>query len=251
MEKELCYVYGIVKEGSSLKGVKSITHGGLSAIYSLVSSTEFGENTFKEKIKDMCWVEKKVVLHQNILNEAIFKVSSLVPFKFGSVFNSEESVKQMLISEKDQFRIMLNGLENKREWGIKLYYKEADVIRKLLGEEQGCNAIPKIERFSGTEFLLRKKKEEQAKRMVKETLNAIRNDVYHLVKELVSAVVVSEEDRMPKDGTVNFLNLATLIPQESVVKVAKLIDQQQRHWQDKGVKIKISGPWPAYNFVTN
>ncbi|MEM9896349.1 MAG: GvpL/GvpF family gas vesicle protein, partial [Bacteroidota bacterium] len=114
----LIYIYGIVKKGMPAKVVSA---GNLAAAYEEVSEEDFGQHAIEQNLRNMDWVNEKVLNHQNKLN-ALSKQQTVIPLKFGSIFHSKDGVKKMLQERKNEFEALLKHFDQKKEWGLKLFY---------------------------------------------------------------------------------------------------------------------------------
>lgn len=241
--KSLYYVFGVTK--NAIGNTYEIAGSGLVALTEKVSEKDFGPSYLENNLKDMNWVNEKVVHHQNTLAAAI-EHSSLIPFKFGSLFSSEEQVKSMLADRKDQFAQLLSQLENKQEYGVKLHYNDL-ALEKLLTESHPKLSELKEQMLSvtaGKKFMLKKKFGDLLKEEKKKEINRIRQEVY---SKLNDSLRLKQLDVSPSESVIkNVLNLALLTDamsfQEKVVPLTDMV-------KGPAFSIEVSGPWPAYNFV--
>ena len=247
---QLYYLYGIVNSESKNAAV---AHNGLAVIYDHVSEDEFGQEVISEHLKNMEWVNEKVMIHQNKLEE-IAQTQTVVPLKFGSIFKTEESIKQMLKERNDQFKGLLEKFEGKKEYGIKLFYQQDQLNSWLDAHSELQSTNRQMASVSdGSAFLLKKKKEELQKKLNKELLNETRQNVYQFISSIAQDILVSKEVDQSLSGRPekNFLNLALLIDADSLRSLKEFVQKEADALSEKGMLMELSGPWPPYSFVNN
>jgi len=98
MKKELIYAYCATNKEIELDEKLNcyfVGQDGLFAAVSRVPENEFGESRIKDKITDLTWLEDKARYHEEVIDN-VMRSSSVVPFKFATLFNNEESLMNML-----------------------------------------------------------------------------------------------------------------------------------------------------------
>ncbi|MEO1253901.1 MAG: GvpL/GvpF family gas vesicle protein [Bacteroidota bacterium] len=251
METELFYIYGILKSESFKHG---IANEELTAAYDRVSEEDFGQKAIKENLQNMDWVNKHVLKHQERLNQLANK-HTVIPLKFGSIFKTEESIKKMLSDQKDGFSQLLERFEGKKEWGFKLFYTESKLQNWL---KQHTSELKSVEQqlsnlSDGGAFLLKKKHEDLLKRVTKNELNSIREEIYDIVAAITSELIVQKEQDQALTGRKdkNLLNIALLVSQEKKQQLVDKLEKIDQELKAKSITVELSGPWPPYSFVTN
>ena len=123
MTNHLLYVYCISKKEPGpefdlgLKGLVSIKCEDLYVIVKFVSEDEFSEENFKENVSDPRWLESHARDHVEVIGE-MMKFGTAIPFKFGTLYRSEESLGQFV---KEYYPLLTRNLltiEGKEEWEI-------------------------------------------------------------------------------------------------------------------------------------
>ncbi|MEM6641783.1 MAG: GvpL/GvpF family gas vesicle protein [Bacteroidota bacterium] len=247
----LYYLYGILNSQDQEQGISS---EGLCADFDLVSEKEFGQAAIEKNLKDIAWVNEKVLQHQNRLSSLAAK-HNVIPLKFGSIFKSEEAVKSMLSRRKEEFSLLLRRFEGKREWGLKLFYEESITKQRQIDHSSDLQAIDQQINSAndGSAFLLKKKREELLKRLVKQALNEVRTEIYETITSITPDTKVQKEldKKLTGRDDINLLNLSMLASSsESDLLKSQLSDLADSLKQD-GIIAELSGPWPPYSFVEN
>lgn len=252
------YLYCVIDKSSLLEGPESlgedlysIYHEGLYAVVSRVKESEFSEDNFKKNLESLNWVKEKATLHEKVI-EKIMKTATVIPFKFGTIFKSEDNLKAMLVEHRDELKENLKSLEGKEEWGVKLYC-DLDRLREvLLKEDNDLAGIDKDITSSppGRAFFLKKKKEELLDKSLNKKLNEYGRDSFEGLKagslearlnRLLPREVTDRKDEM-------ILNSAFLIRKDNVGNFISIVNALKSLYGNKGLFLDCTGPWPPYNF---
>ena len=259
MVQELIYIFCIY--AGPVKNVKDemsyhfdiLFMNGFQVVVKKVSSEEYSETNFKTKVSDIQWLDAQVREHVQVIN-AFMQFGTVIPFKFGTIYQSEINLTQFL----DQYYLSLEEhllyLEEMEEWSVKMY---ADV--SILSEQidQLSIAASELENqiqlsSPGKAFLLKKKKqvivEEEIERISTQkaqfVLDELRIDsATYQLNVLQTKEITGRDDEM-------ILNACFLIKRNEVPKFQKLIKQIQENISGEGFKNETSGPWPAFSFIS-
>jgi hypothetical protein len=255
---QLVYLYCVVDNEPKIKqmgspevDLYSVCHNGLYAIVSKVQEQEFSEEGLKRNMADFQWVKAKVSTHEKII-EQVMTDMDVIPFKFGTLFNTDDSLKAMLKQHGDEFKAILRKLANKQEWGVKIYYNlerlkdsfsvnEAEILR--IEDEIKSASV-------GKGYLLKKKKDELIEGMLNDKINECGQEAYELLKELSFEARINK--LLPREVTDRddnmVLNSAFLVDKEDVNDFLNMVNILKVHYEGKGFLIDCTGPWPPYNF---
>jgi len=257
-EKNLIYLYCVTKKAPKLKGVGNLVdelyfvyHLGLYAVVSKVKESEFSEENLKKNLANLEWVKDRVTVHEEVI-EGIMKNSDVVPFKFATIFSNADNLKAMMDKHLEDFKTNLRNLKNKEEWGVKIYCDIERLKETVIHEESG---ILKIEKeinssSSGKAYFLKKKKEELMKEAVNKRINEYGQESFELFKILSYEARINK--LLPKEVTEKeddmVLNSAFLVDKDKVSEFIHAVDDLKTRYNDKGLNLDCTGPWPPYNF---
>jgi len=252
------YLYCVVDRAPELKETEGLAdnlyfvcNNGLYAVASKVEEEEFGQEGLKRNMADFEWVKAKASMHERII-ELVMADIDVIPFKFGTLFNTDASLKAMLEPYGQEFKTILRKLANKQEWGVKIYC-HPERLKANLGNDD--SEILKIEdeiksSSAGKSYFLKKKKDEMIEKTLNEKINECGRESFELLKELsfearinrlLPRQVTEREDEM-------VLNSAFLIDKDEVGDFQNMVDALKMHYEVKGFLIDCTGPWPPYNF---
>lgn len=257
-EKQLIYLYCItaippvLKEAAKLvRSLYFVYHIGLYAIAGKAADSEFGEESLKANIADLEWVKTKISSHEKVI-EAVMSNTCVIPFKFATLFSTDESLKAMLTKYAGQFKAILENLKGKEEWGVKIYCDMEKLKASIINDE---SEILKIENeinssLPGKAFFLNKKKDELIKDVLSRKINECGQESFELLEELsVDARInklLPQEVTEKKEDMV--LNSAFLVNKLKVNDFTNIVDNLKMYYEDQGFSIDCTGPWPPYNF---
>ncbi|MBU4312765.1 MAG: GvpL/GvpF family gas vesicle protein [Candidatus Omnitrophica bacterium] len=257
-KKELIYLYCITKTKpcrSNLEeiGVRAypVYFQGTHAVVSKVSPDEFSEDNLKKKLADMTWVEKKILQHEKVIEE-IMKDATVIPFKFGTVFQTEENVEGLLREHGLEFKSIISELEGKEEWGLKIYCDLEKFKDSLQNEDGKIKEIEKNIAVSnkGKAYFLKKKKDILINNILNERISEYTRDSFDRLKgpsldakinKLLSQEVTQKKEKM-------VLNAAFLVSKKRIKEFDSILTYFKTKYAHKGLEFAWTGPWPPYNF---
>jgi len=257
--KGLVYFYCVTKtkpnrvnfENMGAK-VYSVYSEGIYAIVRKVSFDEFSEERLKEKLSDMNWIEQKVLEHENMIEE-IMHHTAVIPFKFPTIFHTEENVRNLLRRQGIEFKKMITHLEGKEEWGLKIY---CDLERVRAAIERENETIKQKEQqiksaHIGKAYFLKKQKEEFIKDIVNEKISQLTQEAFGRLKNLSLNAKINK--LLPEEVTGKMekmvLNAVYLINKRRIKECYPILEYLKRRYANQGFIFDFKGPWPPYNFV--
>jgi len=258
--RDLIYLYCITKSKPHCDelpktGIKtySIYAQGIYAIVSKVSSGKFSEENLKKKIIDMSWVERNVRQHESVV-EAIMEKTTVVPFKFASVFKTDKNVEKFLKEHNAEFKRTIADLKDAEEWGLKIYCNPGK-LKALLEEENEMirgKAREIVSAGKGKAYFLKKKRDEFIKNMLNEKISEYTQDSFERSKGMSLRAKINKI--LPKEVTEKkedmVLNSVFLVNKKRITGFNGVLVNLKAKYFDKGLSFDCSGPWPPYNFCS-
>src|SRR5271168_2645151 len=175
--------------------------------------------------------QKAAVEHARVIADC-FKVSTVLPFRFGTVFADDEALRRSVRSNQRQFLANLDRLRGKAEMHLKV------VVDDCCHEHDK----PVLMDCVGKEYLtsLRENATQQRERQTR--ARAVSVQMHRMFAPL------DEEVTCKRDGAGKMLlDIAHLIDH-------KCIERYQNRYSTAAIQLKdcqmqLSGPWPPYHFV--
>jgi hypothetical protein len=254
----LIYVYCITNKEPNLNGSKELVaglstlgEGGLYAIVSNEKEEEFSQENLEKNLSNLEWIKQKAYLHEKVI-EQIMEQACVIPFKFGTLFNSEQTLKAMLVEHEDQFKADLEQLADKEEWGVKVYCDKEKSRQTLNVQNEEIKKIDdEINASSpGKAFILKKKREELLDNVLSKTLNTYIQESFDQLGRYCEGSRLNRV--LPREATGRcedmILNAAYLVAKDKVTQFNQEVDRLNSEGKEKGISLDLSGPWPPYNF---
>jgi predicted transcriptional regulator len=177
--------------------------------------------------------QKAAVEHVRVIGEC-FRFATVLPFRFGTVFESDEALRRAVRANRKVFVESVSRLRGKAEMHLKLIVRE--------GFSQGCMTDIVLPAAVGVEYLskLREKAVRERERQTK--ARALSVQVHRLFNPL-------EEDVSCKkvDSGGLMIDIVHLIDSKTIAVYQNRYTAAARQLKD--CQLAISGPWPPYHFM--
>jgi hypothetical protein len=185
---------------------------------------------------------ENVLAHQRV-NETVMRDHTVIPMSFGTVFKTADDIVELLRSAYEAFTDVLNKMQDKFEFGLKVLWDRDQTIRDIESEDEDIRRLKgEISSQAGSTYFARM----QYGRLIDQALQA-RSERY--VVEIFDALRdVSVASRSNKPiGDRMIMNAAFLVARDMEQAFdGRVKDIGSRY--DK-LAFKYTGPWPPYNFV--
>ncbi|AKJ09637.1 gas vesicle protein [Streptomyces incarnatus] len=248
----LRYVYAVCRPfgtplQSQLTGIGGVPpgllhHHGLVAVIGQVPEADFGEVALKAHLEDLDWLAATARAHQGVI-DALTTVTTPLPLRLGTVFRDCSGVRSMIEAREEDFRRILDRLEGRVEWGVKVYL-EAEPAEPA-EPAPGTAAKP----GSGRDYLRRRRESSHAQEEKWQRAEAFARSLHERLCQY------AEDSRMhpPQNSALstvpgrNVLNAAYLVPRMHSEEFVELVDRTKD--EAPGIRVELTGPWAAYSFT--
>jgi hypothetical protein len=185
------------------------------------------------------------VLAHEFVNETVMREFTVIPMSFGTVFRSEDDVTELLRSTYQAFSDVLDKMQDKIEFGLKVLWEREKVIANLERENDEIRRLKdEISRNTASSTYFARM---QLGRLVESALEGMQSRYVADIHDALKPVAVASRSNK-------------VIGDRMIVNAAFLVDRTQEHSFDEKVKevsrryeelltFKYTGPWPPYNFV--
>lgn len=226
--------------------VEVVDEGELAVLASRVPLTEYGDERLREHLEDIAWLERTARAHEAV-QEAVLRREALVPLRLCTIFRDAERIRSALSDNAEVFSRNLAALAGVKEWGIKVF---VDVSRLAVGSASGGETEPVGE--SGTAYLTSRQKERDraagANELCARCTEEVRRTALALsIDERVNPLQPPEAHG--RDAEM-ILNGAYLVGDDRVAELREAVSDLRGRWEERGLFVELTGPWPAYNFVS-
>jgi len=248
------YAYCIADSGVSLSlGKIGIENNEVYTIpYKNLCAVVHNCPTEPYKSDDEEMVKGWLQTHQKVLDVAMEKFGTVLPFGFDTIIKSEDEVDPKQVVKnwlKDDFKNIkekIDKLRGKQEYGVQIFY-DPKVMGEVISRESEKIAKLKEEMTSqkpGMAYMYKQKIEKAVKEEMGKRAEQYFNDFYGAIKTHIEDIKVEKTKRA--DDKVMFMNLSCLVLKE---KVENLGNELEKINNMEGFSVRFTGPWAPYNFV--
>ena len=259
MVDELIYVYCIsdslllVDSISDQNDLKCLKFHEFYAIVKQVSPDEFSEENLNKNFDDLPWIELHARNHIRIIGE-VMENRTVIPFKFGTIFNSEESLLKFIHKYSSSLNENLKNIEGKEEWSVKIYCNYTLLNEQITELSEDVNNLEQeiLNSKPGKAFLLKRKKVELIEKEVQKVVQLSGQTCYEELASLSELTQINkllpEEISEKKDSMI--LNISCFVSQVRVNKFLNAFDELQKKYKKIGFNMATAGPWPPFSFTS-
>jgi Gas vesicle synthesis protein GvpL/GvpF len=179
-------------------------------------------------------LEDKAVLEHARVVSVCFRTGTVLPFRFGTLFDSDEALRQAVRANRRAFGLSVARLRGKAEMHLKLMVRDGS-LRDALAD------VPLPDTVGG-EYLIRLREKASKDRERQTKARALSVQVHKMFNPLEEEISCK---RVNTDGML--IDIAHLIDSKSVEKYQNRYSSAAK--QLKNCELSVSGPWPPYHFL--
>ena len=235
------YVYCIIRSSTPLKfgaigmdeewaDVYTITFKDMAAVVSDVPMTPLDST------------RENVLAHERV-NESVMREHTVIPMSFGTIFKTHEDILELLRSAYEAFSDVLNKMQDKLEFGLKVLWDRDEIIKVIEREDEDIHRLKnEISSQKGSTYFARM----QYGRLIDTALQQ-RSERYlaEFLQRLRDVSVASRVNRAIGDKMI--MNAAFLVQRDQEQAFDRRIKEIASQFEK--LTLKYTGPWPPYNFV--
>lgn len=237
------YVYGIIEENESMtfgktgiggtgETVYTVHHGDVAAVVSKTSVFIFDPT------------RENALAHEHVI-ETVMKTNTIIPMSFGTVFRTDDDIRQVLKSIYPSLKDVLKQMSGKLEFGLKVTWDRDAVIEELKRDNEEIHRfhIELTKKHLQSTYFARM----QLGRMIDKALAERSAEYVRAIYEALRGVCVASRDNKVI-GDKMIMNAAFLIDRERETDFDAAVNKIAAKFSDR-LNFKYTGPWPPYNFV--
>jgi hypothetical protein len=232
------YAYCITEQSAFLNGVRARRPFTIAGLLGVNDSPVLGypSGEFAVIVSDYPHAgvldQSAVLAHARVVSEC-FRNTTVLPFRFGTVFHTDEALRQAVRANRKTFTQSVQHLRGKAEMHLKVFVRD--------GLAHGLAEI-ELPSTAGSEYLtcLREKAVRARERQTK--ARALSVQVHKLFNPLEEEVSCKKVDR---GGLL--IDIAHLIDSRAIEKYQNRYSTVTRQLKD--CEVALSGPWPPYHFM--
>jgi hypothetical protein len=189
--------------------------------------------------------------HETIA-EYVAKRAGIVPLRFGTIFLERAGIESMLSEKGRELREILERLRGREEWGVNLFCDQSVLMSSITSvspvlrdmAERASQASP------GQSYLMQKKidalrvGESRAalNRIIEQTEKKLSDESDDAKRLRVLKVEATEHGELKA-------KFAFLVKRSAFEEFRDAAERLAQEHQNAGVRLELTGPWPAYNFT--
>jgi hypothetical protein len=177
--------------------------------------------------------EKHVLEHARVVS-VCFRTGTVLPFRFGTIFDTEDALRQAVRANRRAFGQSVARLRGKAEMHLKVLV-HSGTLREAMAEVVLPDTV-------GGEYLVKLREKASKDRERQTKARALSVQVHKLFNPLEEEISCK---RVSSDGML--IDIAHLIDSKSVEKYQNRYSSAAK--QLKNCELLISGPWPPYHFL--
>ncbi|MBD0372618.1 MAG: GvpL/GvpF family gas vesicle protein [Pyrinomonadaceae bacterium] len=226
---------------------------GLAAVASAVSLKDYDEEALQAHLADAAWMALRAMRHERVV-DYFAKRASVVPLRFGVIYLDRAGVEQMLRERAQELRAAIERLEGREEWGVNIFCDRKALMDAIASISQRLQELEgQAEAASaGQAYLLRKKMDSMRK---DEARAEVSRTVERIERELREGSEGATRLRLLKDEAGEYGELvgklAFLVERRRFDEFRSAAERLAGDVGRAGFRLELTGPWPAYNFVTS
>jgi hypothetical protein len=185
---------------------------------------------------------ENVLAHQRV-NETVMQKHTVIPMSFGTVFKTDDDIMELLRSAYDAFSDVLNKMQEKFEFGLKVLWDRDQIVREIEDEDEDIRRLKsEISSQKGSTYFARM----QYGRLIDAALQS-RTERYvsEIFTSLRNVSVASRSNKPIGDRMI--MNAAFLVSREMEQAFDGRVKEIGQQYDQ--LTYNYTGPWPPYNFV--
>jgi hypothetical protein len=187
---------------------------------------------------------ENALAHEHV-NEVVMKDFTVLPMSFGTVFRTENDIREFLKGTYEALVEVLDKMEGKIEFGLKVNWDKDNVIRELEHENEDIQRLK--DEIASNQTTSTYFARMQLGRVVESALQS-KADAYvtEIYESLRDAAIASRSNKPIGDKMI--MNAAFLVEREKTRAFDEKITEIAKKYENK-LSFLYTGPWPPYNFV--
>jgi hypothetical protein len=225
--------------------VEVLREDDLAALVSRVPTSEYNDARLREHLEDLAWVERTARRHEAVLEAALAHVT-IVPLRLCTIYLDEQGVRRFLREHAASLERSLAKVEGCAEWGVKLFADES------APEPENEDAPAASTVRAGAAYLAQRQRARERSERASELRASCAEAVHERISMVAREATVNPPQRPELHGRemTMLLNGAYLVANDRVAELHEAARALQAEWGQHGFVIELTGPWPAYNFVS-
>jgi len=227
-----------------------VTANELAALSSVVPLDSYAEEALAEHLADATWTAVRAMRHETVV-EHVAKRTSVVPLRFGTIYLERAGIERMLTEKGRALARIIERLRGREEWGVNVYSDRAALMASITSLSPRLRElVQQAEAASPGQAYLMQKKIDALR--VDETRVALNRLIDEIEKTLSEQAEDAKRLRILKVEATEHGELkakfAFLVKRAEFEEFRAAAERMAQEYVSAGVRLELTGPWPAYNF---
>ena len=204
--------------------------------------------------KDRATVEKWVAAQHRVVETAWERFGAVLPMSFDMIVSGNDSTSahdnliKWMQEKRNAFTRQLERLTDKAEYGVQIFWNPKVIADDIIQSDPDFQEMQREidAKSAGLAYLWRGKLEKAVKERMEARAQEYFRAFYDRIHSCVQDIRV-ERPRKTEDDTQMLLNVSCLVEKGDHGRLGRVLDQIA---EIKGIKVRFTGPWPPYSFVS-
>src|SRR6266550_5206046 len=237
------YVYGIIEAGERIPFGRMGIGGKGEAVYT-VNYQDIAAVVSKTSVFIFDPTRENALAHEHVI-ETVMKTHTIIPMSFGTVFRTDDDIKEVLRSIYPSLNDVLEQMSGKVEFGLKVTWDRDQIVEELKRQDEEIHRfhLEITKKHLQSTYLARM----QLGRMIDKALVETSSQYVREIYEALRNVCVASRDNKPI-GEKMIMNAAFLIERQRETEFDAAVNRVAKRFGNR-LNFRYTGPWPPYNFV--
>jgi hypothetical protein len=237
------YVYGILQSRDRIDFGK-IGIGGAGAMVYTVNYLDIAAVVSNTSVYIFDPTRENALAHEHVI-ETVMKTYTIIPMSFGTVFRTDNDIREVLKSIYSSLKDVLHQMSGKLEFGLKVNWDRDSIIEDIQQDDEEIRKFHQeiVRKHLQSTYLARM----QLGRMIDKALAERSIGYVREIYEALRGVCVASRDNQPI-GNKMIMNSAFLVERDREPEFDEAVNGIAKKYGQR-LKFKYTGPWPPYNFV--
>jgi hypothetical protein len=197
----------------------------------------YGPSHLEPRLRDLDWVSEAALAHEAVI-EHLARKTPVIPMKLFTLFSSLDRARADLLDRLEEIKQTMKRIAGAEEWGVRVFRRE------------NSRAEPSSQPAASGAAFLRAKKDARDAAAAARAAAAGAADVAFATLRRHAREARVRETRQEPGITPPILDAAFLVPAAARARFRAEAKRQSTLLARAGGELVLTGPWPAYNFVT-
>ncbi len=250
------YVYGVADKGVSIYLEAKGIEGALVYTIPYKEICVVVHDCLAEPYKsdDDAVVKEWLFTQQEVLDAITEKFGVVLPMSFDMIIEGnngqepEQTVKEWLEKNYENFMEKMSGLKGKQEFGVQVILDTEILSTKLIEtDERLLEKKKEIDKKpEGIAYMERELLKDLLKQKIEEEADQYFREFFSRIRKCTDDIVIGKAKKVGGNKQM-LMNLSCLVRKD---RVEELGNELEKIDKIDGIAVRFSGPWAPYSFVT-